>query len=226
MPTIKSGDIQCFTLDEIYSKRAISAVDHERDEPKFKCKKGWVVASDKDGNYTPFFVYTRSKDIVWDQSAMASVLRRFYGKDNFDIIEMRTYLPGVTESFRVDDWDATVNLGTKIIELKQRVCVAEKFEFAKEGDLTDLLYKVKLPVPIIGDSDFSISYTLSGENNQVSTATVNVFNDYNILTRMSENLDIHMKNLCYFFHRDFKNMDEYKKSYLFITIRGRNRYID
>lgn len=228
MPIINTGDVQCFTLSDIYSKRVISAVDHERDEPKYKCKKGWIITSDKDGNYTPFFVNVRSKDIVWDQSSITSVLRKFYGKDNFDIVEMRTFLPGVTENFKINGWDINVNLGTRLIQFKKEISIAESFDFVKSNDLSEIHYFLTLPVPIISDADFLVSHTINGKNKQVNLSMINVETvetDQSSLTRMAYHIDIKLTNLFYLFHDNFKNMTEYKESFIYLDITGRNRYI-
>ena len=34
----------------------------------FECKKGWIITLDKNGNYVPFFIKVREKDILWTNS--------------------------------------------------------------------------------------------------------------------------------------------------------------
>lgn len=220
---LQSGETQLFTLQDVCSKKFLSAVDNERDEDKYVCKKGWVVANDGEGNYTPFFVYTRSKDIVWDQSGIKKMIQSFFGDEYKNIVEMKTYTPGVIEKFKYCNWDVSVDLGHRNFELKRKMNIAELFELV-EDDYTDLVYEFKLPLPIISDSDFNICHTMSGNNEQLATAFVNVNVTENEYDHQIEKIELHLRNLIYYFHSNFKKLPEYKESYVYITIRGRNYY--
>lgn len=214
---IKSGDSQVFTLDTTVSRSLLSLVDSEREEPKYECKKGWLLSSTKDGDQVPFFLYTRSQDIHWDYDGLKEVIEDIFGNNHLSVIDTKVYIPGASLKIHYGTWDCTIDLGLREIRLSKRINIVEFFEMVDRNRFT---YTTTFPIGLINNGDFIISHTMSGRNIQLSESHVNI-------TPIEENegiikkLKLDLTNYTYPYHEDYSIMEEYRNSYIYIHVKGR-----
>ena len=55
-----------------------------------KCPKGWILTpSETDGEYVPFFVNVRDKDIHWDENNLDQTLKNIVESSKSDDIQLQ-----------------------------------------------------------------------------------------------------------------------------------------
>lgn len=71
----------------------------------YTCKKGWILSLDEQGNYVPFFIKTRSKDITWtiDSSFYKKVKKLITNNEMHYTFKMN--IPEAELKMDIDDWD-------------------------------------------------------------------------------------------------------------------------
>ena len=72
-----------------------------------ECLKGWMVApSPTDGEYVPFFIYVRDKDIIWDPETITNNFSN-YLKEKADNVEL--HYPMNEWKFQMEGWTVVVH---------------------------------------------------------------------------------------------------------------------
>lgn len=71
----------------------------------YTCKKGWILSLDENGNYVPFFIKTRSKDINWDidKNFYKSIKKLITNNEMHYTFKMN--IPEAELKIIIDDWD-------------------------------------------------------------------------------------------------------------------------
>lgn len=131
----------------------------------FECKKGWIITLDKDGNYVPFFIKVREKDILWTNSniSMDDIkldLVRDLNKGDYKTayVESDIINPSQILVMKVDGWiykikpDYTFEANKTVLEIPHTNWIPEYKSVStgnsKENYLVKLSYNLKLPFKV------------------------------------------------------------------------------
>lgn len=128
----------------------------------FECKKGWIITLDKNGNYVPFFIKVREKDILWTNSntSMDDIklgLIRDLNKGEYKTayVESSIINPSQILVMKVDGWtykikpDYTFEANKNLLEIPYTswnpIYKSVSKGNNKENYLVKLTYDIKLP---------------------------------------------------------------------------------
>lgn len=179
-----------------------------------ECKKGWVVSRDANGNYVPFFVNVRSKDIVpTDNETSPLILNlRSYGTNGKIISNSQIY------NFDLQSWNISV-LNDEEISYRKKISIGSDGN-VNLASPSDMVITLELPLPLIDDELLDVRINKSVFNAQLAYATDNIefVHDSN---RNISAVKIHFYNLSYLFPANFRDNDTFKNSYIYFNITGR-----
>lgn len=116
------------------------------------CKKGFILSNNGDGDYTPFFVQVREKDIIWDE--------RLYKNDLVDIANTgsnKQFYPTMAYwKFDKDDWKITLR-GDGYFTASKKLTLND---FTAPSEPSEYLFSktISLPFSVIDDSEFRLHF--------------------------------------------------------------------
>lgn len=177
-----------------------------------ECLKGWMVApSPTDGEYVPFFIYVRDKDIVWDPETLTNNFSD-YLKRKADNVEL--HYPMNEWKFQINDWTVVVHQDGTYHGYK-KVNIQDVSDYINHNTIKS---DINLPLPTINDAYFNINTQLNVKTPELSMSIQNVimledktFNKIEIESRTVGGV---------LFSEDFKASGLYKNEFMFITVDG------
>lgn len=180
----------------------------------YECKKGWLLAPDENGENVPFFIYVRSKDIMWGSASYPD-----------EIIELArhgynatTTAPQARLRFNYSDWAISIDEDLSF-EATLRLSIGNS-SFVMDAGVDATLYQsVKLPIKAVYNENFSIQSTIQGNNDETRTAYsgVDIIQDEN---KFVAGIKVELNNQILKFHKNFSNISSYLNSYVYITVKG------
>jgi hypothetical protein len=179
------------------------------------CSKGFLISKDDEGNYVPFFVRTRSQDIIWNDTSNSKIMQAL-----IDIGEST----GVEETshkikLNIKEWNVSLD-SDKHVTYTRKINVVTDYLFGiSEDDNTDFYATVLLPAPLACDSELNIQVTKAVGCDQLAYAALNTVPIYDINGNI-EAVEIHFKNFTYTFPSNFMDLPCFLKSFVFVNISG------
>lgn len=170
------------------------------------CRKGWIMApSPEDGDYVPFFVQVRDKDIVWDEETLPKAL------NDLSLLgtERQLFYPVYQWKFKINGWVVTLNQDATYTATR-KINVAE--EFASLSDGVDLYTNLNLPFITYIDDNFSVQATKMSNEKDVMDANISVGYDWISSVSM---ITVSLRNQL------GMKIGEYTESAVCVTITGK-----
>lgn len=186
------------------------------DQSTYNCKRGIIICQDDKGNYVPFLLKVRGKDIVWGTQPQGVVTTAL---NNFNANNFRDFIPAVKKKFDYSRWIVTTEDNSDIYTCQIKLTIGSN-DFRIGDDNTDIYTTLELPIQIKDNDELSVYYTLRGANEQIATCQINTEYELSKKTGYIRYVKIHLRNLIYSFHNGFKNIDSYRNSHIYLRISG------
>lgn len=178
-----------------------------------KCKKGWLIAPDNTGRYTPFFLYVRSNDIVWSDMVNSNASKLVNNSDGAILIN-----PTSAYRFVRKGWTLTVYSDMRY-DADATISVGDNFNFTDNDFPVELYRDMELPFSTIDDELFHVICTKQVRQDELRSSEVNILPSGKDRV-YHDKIRISLLNPIYQFHTDFKNMTDYKNSKIHLHIQG------
>ena len=194
------------------------------EELKFSCSRGILLSRDPEtGNLVPFFIKVRDQDIISLNNKSRSSLVVNEILDANPMIITSSYRSGERTVFTYRGFEVEADSNTNIIKARKHLNVASDFNFSNENNYTELVSEeFTLPVALKVNGDFRAEITIVGNNNTVKSSTASVNMTRNLIENDAYYTGgvVSLVNLYYGFDLNFKDIDDYKNSEIYITISG------
>lgn len=178
---------------------------------KRRCGKGWLVTPSKtDGEYVPFFMYVRDKDIIWDETNLPELLRKTAAKGE----NMSLNYPMYQWNFDVDSWSVKLHQDGSY-EATKKIDINKNCEMF---DSSQIDVSISLPFKTMNDDEFNIQITKNCHGTDMLHATVNM----NPLENEESNDVISVSLLAngFYFNTDLETNEQYNDQFLFVRVTG------
>lgn len=178
----------------------------------YECQKGWILApSLNGGDYVPFFINVRDKDIVWDDDNLSPELKRLanLGTDKKIIFTDSKWI------FEYKNWMIEL-FNTGKYNAKRKINISEEFDDSTMTS-TEIKAIIDLPFETVNDENFTAFITKSSSNIRIKSSMSGI---NNITDDIFTNIEVFLFNQQYNFPTDFKQTNVFDDSYLFINIEG------
>ena len=175
-----------------------------------ECSRGWILSPSKtDGEYVPFFVLVRDKDIIWDEDHLPEKLRNLTEAGTDVILDIPMY----QWRCKIGNWDVTLNQdGT--YRATQYMNVQDNGSFI---DSNTILLHLNLPFETNNDSKLFVNTLSCATVTDIKTAHTNMVkptDDY------FQSLDIELLNYMTVFYSDFETNSYYRNQFMVVTVEG------
>ena len=174
------------------------------------CPSGWILSHDPiHGNYVPFFVKVRDKDIVWDPENMPKDLNTLTASSESVV---KYNYPAFEWIYKKNGW--RINLrsdytyeATKNIPIKSNATLAS---------VNELIVKVELPIKTKNNDTLYVDLMKKCTNNTIISSTTNlVVPTDNILDFV--NIKLYSNGG---FNSNYATSPDYDNQYLQVKVRG------
>jgi hypothetical protein len=179
---------------------------------KRECQVGWMVApSPTDGEYVPFFVKVRDKDIIWDENTITRNFASYLSK----------YASDVTLHYPMNEWKCTIDGWVVTVYQDGTYHARKKVNIQKNArsitDFRKIYLPVKLPLTTFNDDKLGVSITSAVTANDLLTSFTNfrLSDDKKI-----DNIEVELTAMGNSYYDDFFNNVIYANQYLFIIVEG------
>lgn len=178
---------------------------------KRRCGKGWLVAPSKtDGEYVPFFMYVRDKDIIWDEENLPELLKKAAREGENSSLQYPMY----QWTFDVDSWSVKLHQDGSY-EATKKIDIHKYGKFMAYARID---VDFSLPFKTMNDDEFNVQITKNCHGTDMIHAVVNI-NPFES-EESNDQMSVSLLADGFYFNKDFDTNIQYDNQYLFVRVAG------